>query len=589
MTLLESYSITELLMGFSIIGFLLILIIFLKPWFKVIKGIPLFNASQELIVIIGSSRIAFRLAHDAADKGKKVVLISESGEDTNSDQLSAKGIQVLHKKKINSRALLLAGINKASSCLVVAEDDELNITISDFISKIKKKKGSGKKLNLIVHVQNWYTRNLLIDQISSFNSTQNLSIRFFDMDQSVAKLVYDNFPPHLYVNDETKTNDERVICIVGMNKVAEAFILENVILSHFPKSNPLKIFFLCEGSRQVILDFNRKFPALAEFISLHPVELLNTSFSSQHAWDTIFIDSIQKIDAAYFFGLEDAKIVSTSLHFRQFLYEHTRNIRKVPLIITLPEKTKIFDLLDKGSLQGTSIVDKYKDDLMIHMVRTFHDTCTYEGLISQNNIEVIAKAVNYFYAIKYEFDAILHSNFKKNNNSALIEKLEEKYLNFKVKQGRPLEQLEAIVIEAVMSYTKNSKYRVKQFFGIEERWNNVSERNKESNRYVARHLPVKLSILKTLGITEFTEDALKKYMDVLSPIEHNRWSAEKLVADFSFGELPANDPGLKKILRDTLKIHDQLKRFDQLDNLNKEKDIDMFLLISLLVEIKNNI
>ncbi|MDB4533915.1 NAD-binding protein, partial [Vicingaceae bacterium] len=172
-----------------------------------------------MIIIIGISRIAMRLAHDSANKGKKVVVISEHGEDTLSDELVSKGITVLHKKHINEKVLISAGINHASSCLVVSDDDEYNITISDFISKMKKRKGAKNPLNLIVHVENWYTRNLLIDQISSFNSTPNLAIRFFDIHQSVAKLIYDQFPPHQYVNDETKTNNERVICILGNNEI----------------------------------------------------------------------------------------------------------------------------------------------------------------------------------------------------------------------------------------------------------------------------------------------------------------------------------------------------------------------------------
>ena len=96
------------------------------------------------------------------------------------------------------------------------------------------------------------------------------------------------------------------------------------------------------------------------------------------------------------------------------------------------------------------------------------------------------------------------------------------------------------------------------------------------------------SIIDTLKIKKITEESLKDHMASLGCVEHNRWSAEKLVADFAFGSLPKNDAVLKKIIRRTLKVDNQLKRYDQLDNLNKEKDIDKFLLISLLKKIKEN-
>ena len=46
---------------------------------------------------------------------------------------------------------------------------------------------------------------------------------------------------------------------------------------------------------------------------------------------------------------------------------------------------------------------------------------------------------------------------------------------------------------------------------------------------------------------------------------------------------------LKKILKDTLKVHNQLVAFNMLDDTNKEKDLDMFLLLPLLKKIKENI
>ena len=108
-----------------------------------------------------------------------------------------------------------------------------------------------------------------------------------------------------------------------------------------------------------------------------------------------------------------------------------------------------------------------------------------------------------------------------------------------------------MVLENLQTFTKSSLYRLKQVFGIEERWDSISERNKESNRYVARHFPSKVMILDKLGIKEINENTLMSHIDKLAPIEHNRWSAEKIMAGFNYGVFPTNDKKMKSILKDT--------------------------------------
>ena len=93
---------------------------------------------------------------------------------------------------------------------------------------------------------------------------------------------------------------------------------------------------------------------------------------------------------------------------------------------------------------------------------------------------------------------------------------------------------------------KNSLFRINQIFGIEERWEAVSERGKESNRYIARHLPSKILILEKIGIKEINKENIEFHLGKLAPIEHNRWSAEKIMAGFNYGELPLHDKKNKK-------------------------------------------
>ncbi len=566
-----------------------IIFYYLYPWLRLFIDHYIIFRNREKIIIVGQSRMARTFAIDAASTGKKVTLITNKNQNNFSDELKGKGIKLMLVKEINEVKLRLAGINHASSCLVASDSDEHNISMSKFIGDFKRNKG-GKKLKLIVGVQDWQARNLLIDQVNSFNSTPYVTIRFYDRCQSVARLIYDRFSPNRFVDDTTTKNNKKAICIVGYNEVSKNFLIENCILSQFQDGGKLNVFLLCKNATHLLEEFSNTFPALTEFISIYPVELHNTSFSSNYDWDKNFTDNIFNIDAVYVFGDDDASVITKSLNFRQFFYTHTQNIRKVPVIANLPESTSISSLLDEEGMDSqSSLFKKYQEELHIYFVKTFSDTCTFKNIIDDNEIESLAKVINYYYAIKHQFDQLLNDKFRKNNNTKIIKELEERMINFKIKKQHPYKQIESMVLESLGSYTKNSSFVLKQVFGIDEQWDSISERSKESNRYVARHLPSKLMILEKLGIKEINEETLLAHMDELAPLEHNRWSAEKIMAGFNYGKLPTNDKKLRAILKYTLKIHNQLKRYNLLDSVNKHKDIEIYLIIPLLIRVRDNL
>jgi hypothetical protein len=67
-------------------------------------------------------------------------------------------------------------------------------------------------------------------------------------------------------------------------------------------------------------------------------------------------------------------------------------------------------------------------------------------------------------------------------------------------------------------------------------------------------------------------------------MEHKRWSAEKMVFNYKYGPL-VSDKADRYVLKDVLKIHDQLIPYDKLTEIEKEKDLNLFLLMPLLSRI----
>ncbi len=540
------------------------------------------------VVVIGLSRTANQVALNLAKAGRKVVLVSKEPVGIDTLTIRENGGVVLSETSYNLSLFKKARLNKAKIVFIATSEDDTNIILAQMISRIKKRNYGGGILKLMVKINDADLKNLVSDYQESSNKNL-VETSPFNINNITAQYIYDKFPPHNYIDGETIRDKEKIICIVGNNDIATSFLLENSILSQYGDENNLKVFVICENAEVYLKSVFKKFPNISNFLNIVPIELENDNFSTKHKWNSLFINSIDSIDIAYFFGNKDAKLFSSALHFRQFLYEKTQNIRKVPIVVCLPEETEVLSLLDGDNLERQSLSEKYKNEIVIHLVRKYTDVCSVNRLIdASNETEILAKAINYYYSIKFEFNELLNKHFKKSNNQEFLERIQKEVLEFKVKHGEPLQQIEQLVINFTKEYTKNSAEKITSIFGINAQWNNLTDRKKESNRYVARHLDVKIYILRKLGLKSFTNGEIKSHFNYLAPIEHNRWSAEKFAFDFTYGNLPSTDKNLKKILKDTLKIHDQLIPFEKLDSSNKDKDLDMFYLLPLLQKIKEN-
>jgi hypothetical protein len=578
---------TKLLLFLFVVFFLLLLLFFSKGYVKRLK-ILFF---KKHVIIIGLSRIGVQVALNLAKEGRKVVVISMEPLGPEAEYINTIGGFVISYSGIDESVLAKAGLAKANTLFIATNDDDTNIKLAQFVSRLKKRKYIQGSLKLMLHINDFDLKNLLSDYLD-VSSNSAVDVQPFNINDITAQFIYDQFPPHLYLIDETSKDNEKIICIVGDNEIARSFLIENSILSQYGEGKKLKIFLISGNADSFYNSVIRQYPNVIDFLEIVPIELRNDNFSSTHEWDSQFLKAIHAIDAVYFFGNKDAKLINSALHFRQFLYEKTMNIRKVPIIVCLPEETKVVNMLNgEGEKSGKpSLTERFKNQVVIHFVRKYSDTCSVKQMIDvSGENEVLAKSINYYYAIKYEFDGLLNIHFKKSANAEFINRLEREMIGFKVKRGEPLAQIEQLVLDFTKEYTKNSIEKIRSIFGVNQLWNNLTDRKKESNRYVARHLDVKFYVLKKRGIKTFTKDEIKLHLNYLAKTEHDRWSAEKFAFDFSYGSLPGSDKNLKKILKDTLKIHDQLIPFEKLDQTNKEKDLDMFMLLPLLQSIKENI
>lgn len=109
---------------------------------------------------------------------------------------------------------------------------------------------------------------------------------------------------------------------------------------------------------------------------------------------------------------------------------------------------------------------------------------------------------------------------------------------------------------------------------LELEWSNMNDYFKDENRYAARHLPIKL---RSLGLEAVPIDDPREAVDfkeilprseqLLAQLEHNRWLARKLVNGYIHGKK------LERKLRDRLKIHVDIRPWEELSEKDREKDL----------------
>ena len=109
---------------------------------------------------------------------------------------------------------------------------------------------------------------------------------------------------------------------------------------------------------------------------------------------------------------------------------------------------------------------------------------------------------------------------------------------------------------------------------LEVVWSRMTDYFKDENRYAARHLSMKL---RSLGLEAVSTDdprdpadfkaILPENEQTLAQVEHNRWLARKLINGYVHGKK------LDRKLRDQLKIHVDIRPWEELSEKDREKDL----------------
>ena len=541
------------------------------------------------VIIFSMKMVGRNFFADLLANKYKVILVEEGSENPFLEKVEKDGIIVMRESDHTTRLFDTMLVSHAGACVVAFDDDNVNIELSLKLIKYLRLKGRRHPVRVLAHIGKNNNLDVIKDYIDISNADENFEFEIFNIYSAAAKKIYDHYPPHNYFNFDNP-DDENAIAVVGYNQSAEDFIVENIILSHYKDCRNIRIYLVDRDADNHLNHFMYKYPFCRSFVDIIPVKLLNNKFFANFNWSKELIEKLSKVKIAYFFGDDGSELINMGARFRQFLYSQSINYLQAPVVICFPEDNSIMNLLDVERESNEQLSTVFNKQLNINFVNMISDTCTSSRLLEESEyIDMLSRVINYYYSIKYEFEWALKEKWHVADPGPMLKSIENKLLDLSDKNAHLSErEIEDLVIQNISAATKRSIAELKPVFSIKKWWDHLSYHKKSANRYAARHLAVKLNIMKTIGCLPLTHENILHSFAVIAPIEHKRWSAEKMVLNYRFGMLPT-DRTAKNIAKERLKIHDQLIPYEKLSDIEKEKDLNIFLLMPLLNSLKAEI
>ncbi|HVZ24659.1 MAG TPA: NAD-binding protein [Sediminibacterium sp.] len=543
------------------------------------------------IIVFSLDHLGYRITRSLLEKGYPVVVVEPNKEAPAIEETEESGAIVIQASPFETKTLDMAGLGRARVCILAHDADETNIAIAAHLTAYPfptEKAGNADALKIFLHIANIHNRTVIKDYFDINNTDEHYDLHIISGDQLAAQKIYDEYPPHRYfrVSAESPGNS---IAVIGCDKTAEAFLLENIILSHYHDTSKLKVYLVDKEVDQFYHEFSYLYPFYPEFIELIPVKLLNGAFFANFTWQKIHIEQLSQVKAAYFFGRDDAEIMNQAAAFRQFLYTQTRSISQVPIIASLPEENGIYDFLNNSSLHKDEVEQVLNNTLNQFYVKRKSDTFSGNSLIEESeSIDMLSRVINFFYAVNYELAGHLKQAWQINLDQSQVSVLSEFIIRYP--ETHPVSSepdFEKAFLEKLAAITGKSTSELMPYASIRKQWNLLNNRKKDSNRYAARHMQVKLYIMQQIGCVPVNRENIIRFYPRLAPVEHDRWCAEKMVYNYKYGPYTANRQE-KTLLKEVMKIHDQLIPYEKLTQEEKDKDQNLFLLLPLLDSLKKN-
>jgi hypothetical protein len=543
-----------------------------KSWDFIFHNKPLRNGPFD--TIIGLSEHSHYLALDLLNQRHKVIIITNESSSKYKTSCQQAGAVIYENKPTLRRVLEKAKVHHSDSIYIFSDDDTQNARSLQYVDRYLGKEGKKRKPKLFVHVKEIRERHFLN------NTTTNTIAETFQINENICRKLLREFPldrsGYKYYQNQSTTIKYVKVLILGFSDLAQTLILHLAANGHYGNDLPLKIKVCYEATETTKAEtFKAQYPCFFKGVKGYLEDTCAEAI--QHE---VFIQKGS--------DLLDFELLPTSesvlLHSGFSLYEHIKEDQIVNLYTCIDNSLKaasmtndmlpylnhlkvinncdlqVFCFSNLPDLQEIGIIEEKlnasANNTPVHCFGNYLNACSFSA-IHQNHLDDFSKRLGLWYH---------YQDQKKYTIDALIDHWSSQDIN-------KLDQDASIL------------------------WEKDSETNKDANRAAADHIFIKL---RSAGVNPNDKLArtAKKLDDIkqdLAEMEHTRWCAQKLIEGFhplidqpNGIELETqwvSDQEIKKYYK-SLKIHLNLKPFNELFSKEKEKDFDQIEGIPYILNLK---
>ena len=516
----------------------------LKISWRAFWGMPFY-------LLAGLNEKSYNLAKDLKRQGRSVVIIDGEPDANKMVEAEKKGILVYKANSFSAAALSRIKAASATKVFLLHEDDVNSIRSLQELSQLKPGKfirgfKQPAKIDRYIHLSD----NRYKDFVCKTNpDTHTTSYQVFNIYENTARRLLLKYPVYRFKKDQSP--ETAGILVFGFGEMAEQLVLSILRSGFYSDQKNLKITVFALDHKDKADSFYKKYPVLW-YNNEH-----NRAYEKPHAQEIraeIFPENVLTfkelpLSDAVYFSDETIHEAITNKHIVSIYFCLPQSMQSAAYLYALLPKIQY---LQDSALSGIPVCDvqcfchynlQDKDEVehVEHIVNSkipnspviffgsLTEECTEDTITSRSD-DLLPKLIN----VWYNHDKVIYDNGKQKDIDQL----------FKDRKGFWLDK------NNHDEHTHNLKQEA------EHSWKKLSITKKESNRYAADHLWIKLYLLdftyKTLSeilkdkkkITSFslafTEISKSSYSDkiaAMAKVEHRRWCAEKLLEGF----LPAQD------------------------------------------------
>lgn len=553
------------------------------------------------IIVCGLGNKGMQLVDLLAQDGEKVLSIEKDKENDNVGICKSRGIGVLLGHAADEGILKSAGIEKAKSVYAITGDDTANIEVAVTARRIaeashKRKHGTvssdgpGEKdrLDCFVHL---YDPNLksIFETVDLFQSRYPyFDARIFNFLDESSRNIIALHPPDRYHRERVKelggTDSGPVhVLVVGFGFMGESLVKHIMRVAHYDIGlERVKITIV----DKVAEEKKKQFLNLCEKPSDIELEFVSADIENTVRMEDLNLGSPPSI--GYIALGSDPLSISTAVRLRKvFDPESSRrqdekgleksNSNKTwetppPIVVCL---TTALSELFAGCTAGRKLYE-HENIFPVNIIKEgMNDVASKYAMIEQ-----LAQCIHADYFVNAIIDIVLD----KKVNPVFFHDLIHPYNDYdKFNKLSTEEQLKLIRTNLNNILRRDDCPEDLKNYTFTE-WEELDEGIRDSNRYQADHLAVKvramgfdLEINDPLLIKEkLNNEALRT---ILARMEHRRWTAEKYLVGWKYG-------GKKDKNK---KTHYDLVPFDSLKNREQKKDENAIKNIPSLVSLYQEI